>query len=91
LQKSEVILIGRSIPSISHRLDSKIRDWQRFAKLLNAKEREAFNELISSIKNKRTAIDAADEADLGIAILLAMIVNLKGELNEKPKERDSRS
>lgn len=91
MQKSEVILIGRSIPSISHRLDSKIRDWQRFAKALNAKEREAFNELISSIKNKRTAIDAADEADLGIAILLAMIVSIKGEFNEKPKERDSRS
>lgn len=82
--------MGRTIPSITHRLDSKIRQWQRFAKLLNAKEREEFKELVSAIKNKRSAIDAADEADLGIAILLAMVVHMKGELDEN-KNRDSRS
>jgi hypothetical protein len=83
--------MGRSIPSISHRLDSKIRQWQRFAKLLNQKEKEAFAKLMSTIKNKREAIDAADEADIGVAILLAMIVSTKGEIHEKPKERDSGS
>jgi hypothetical protein len=80
--------MGRSIPSISHRLDSKIRQWQRFAKLLNQREREAFAKLISAIKNRRGAIDAADEADIGVAILLAMVVAIKGEHDEEDKERD---
>ena len=79
--------MGRSIPSISHRLDCKIRQWERFAKLLNAKEREAFLDLISSVKNRREAIGGADEADLGIAVLLAMVVRMKVELNEY-KKRD---
>ena len=80
--------MGRSIPSISHRLDSKIMQWQRFAKLLNAREREAFLALISSVKNRREAIAAADEADLSVAILLAMVVKMKDELNERDKNRD---
>ena len=80
--------MGRSIPSISHRLDSKIRQWQRFSKLLNQREQKAFAKLISSIKNRREAIDAADEADLGVAILLAMLVAIRGEQNEEDKKRD---
>ena len=80
--------MGRSIPSISHRLDSKIVQWQRFVKLLNAKEREAFLNLISSVKNKREAIAAADEADLGVAILLAVVVKMKCDLDERDKNRD---
>lgn len=81
--------MGRSIPSISHRLDSKISQWQKFAKLLNAKERQAFLELLSVVKNRRSAIDAADEADIGVAILLAMVVHLKGELDGRHKNRHS--
>jgi len=80
--------MGRTIPSISHRLDSKIRQWQRFAKLLNQRERKAFANVVSMIRNRREAIDAADEADIGVAILLAIVVAIKGEQNEEDKERD---
>ena len=73
--------MGRSIPSISFRLDEKMRQWERFAKLLNAQEREAFDELIAVIRNRRSAIDAADESDIGVAILLAIIVQMRGEID----------
>lgn len=73
--------MGRSVPSISHRLDAKISQWGRFAKLLNVKEKKALLKLLSVVKNRRSAIDAADEADIGVAILLAMVVHLKEEMN----------
>jgi len=80
--------MGRTIPSISARLDGKIAQWTRFSKLLPKKEREAFGRLVSIIRDRRTAIDAADEADIGIAILLAMMTAMKGELDERPGGED---
>ena len=38
------------------------------------------------IRNRRTAIDAADEADIGIAILLAMIVQMEADRETKVGE-----
>jgi hypothetical protein len=76
--------MGRNIPSISHRLDARIRQWEKFGKHLHGKERQAFMDLISVIKDRRTAIDAADEADLGVAILLALVTHLKGERYDWP-------
>lgn len=74
--------MGRTIPSVSRRLDAKIAQWERFGRQLHGKEREAFGDLISVIKDHRSAIDAADEADIGVAILLALAVHLKGETYE---------
>ena len=76
------------IPSISHRLESKLRQWERFSKHLHGRDRKAYAELVSVIKNHRTAIDAADEADLGVAILLAVAAHLKGELDERAGGKD---
>ena len=73
--------MGRSIPSISYRLDEKMRHWERFAKLLPKEEQEAFASIIPLIRNRRSAIDAADESDIGVAILLAIIVQMKGEMD----------
>jgi len=58
-------------------MDSKLSQWERFARTLPPHEREAFLELVSHMKNRRSAIDAADEPDIGIAMLLAAIVHLK--------------
>jgi hypothetical protein len=80
--------VGRTIPSISHRLENKLRQWDRFSKHLHGRDRKAFSELVSVIKNHRTAIDAADEADLGVAILLALVMHLKGELDEGIGDED---
>jgi hypothetical protein len=73
--------MGRSVHSISHRLEAKAAQWERFARSLSIGEQHAFSSLMSAVKDRRTAIDAADEADIGVAILLAMAVHLKGELD----------
>jgi hypothetical protein len=80
--------VGRTIPSISHRLESKLRQWERFSKQLHGRDRKAYSELVSVIRNHRTAIDAADEADLGVAILLAVATHLKGELDERTGDEE---
>lgn len=82
--------MGRTIPSISARLDAKIAQWERFSRLLNRKEREAFSELVSVMRDRRTAIDAADEADIGIAILLALIVHLEAGRNARKGDAEDR-
>jgi hypothetical protein len=58
-------------------MDSKLLQWERFSRTLPPHEREAFMELVTHMKNRRSAIDAADEPDIGIAMLLAAIVHLK--------------
>jgi hypothetical protein len=80
-----VIEVGRSIASVSCRLDRKISQWEKFGRHLRGREREAFDELVNVMRNHRSAIDAADEADIGVAILLAVAVHLKGERYEGPR------
>jgi hypothetical protein len=75
--------MGRNIPSITHRIDAKISQWDKFARLLPASERESYQELVSVIRNRRTAIGEADEADLGVAILLAVAAHLKNEIGRQ--------
>jgi len=73
--------MGRTIPSITFRIEEKMRRWSRFAKLLNEEERKAFLELTAIVKNRRSAIDALDEADINMAILVAAVTEMKGEIN----------
>ena len=73
--------MGRSIPSITYRLESKLSQWNEAAKTLPEPERKAFLELVSLVKNRRTAIDATDEPDLSVAVLLVLLLHLKGEVN----------
>jgi hypothetical protein len=80
--------MGRSIPAVSHRIDSKIRQWEKFKKHLHGRERKAFEDFVSVIKDRRTAIDAADEADIGVAILLVMAVYIHGDKYDWPSLRD---
>ena len=88
--------MGRTIPSISQRLEQRLAAWERFSKLLRREEQAAYSCMVPVIRGKRSAIDAADEADIGVAMLLALITDLRGELNDikrrmpgKPEERPS--
>ncbi len=72
--------MGRSIPSITYRIDAKLKEWERFGSLLPPADRRAFQKLISVVRDRRTAIDAADE-DIGIAILLAVVSHLESRLD----------
>lgn len=72
--------MGRTIPSATRRIDAKINQWEKFSRLLSGREREAFNRLVAVVRNNRTAIIEADEADIGVAILLSMAVHLEDEL-----------
>jgi hypothetical protein len=88
--------MGRSIPSISQRLEARLAAWERFSKMLGKEEQASYSSMIPIIRGRRTAIDAADEADIGVAMLLALITNLKGELDDLKRksgnaERPSRT
>lgn len=83
--------MGRSIPSISYRTDAKIAQWKRFSHTLRGKDREAFDELVKLVHDRRTEIDAADEADVTSAILLLAILNLLGRMpHDGPKDEQNR-
>ncbi len=73
--------MGRSIPSITHRISSKQAEWERFARLLGEADRRAFEELSAAARDRRSAIDALDEPDIGIALLLAIVTHLQVELD----------
>ena len=77
--------MGRSIPSATARVDAKIAEWSRAARLLDAEERTAFSELLNVVKNHRTALEALDEPDISVSMLLLMLIQLKaGEVHERP-------
>ena len=71
--------MGRSIPSITYRLDTRIRRWDRLSRLLSMSEQRAYRKLVSVARNRRTAIAEADEPDLGVAILLAMAIYMEDQ------------
>ena len=70
--------MGRTIPSVSGRVEERLARWEKFARHLRSDERESFIRLAGVVKDLRGAIDAADESDLGIAMLLAIAVHLEG-------------
>jgi hypothetical protein len=83
--------MGRSIPSITSRVDAKIDQWKRFSHTLRGKNREAYDELVKLMRDHRTEIDAADEADVSTAILLLVCLNLMGRLkHDGPKNGQNR-
>ncbi|MFN7990861.1 MAG: hypothetical protein U0R44_01750 [Candidatus Micrarchaeia archaeon] len=83
--------MGRNIPSITYRIDEKLREWERFGDLLPPADRRAFRKLITVVRDRRTAIDAADEC-IEIAMLLAIAIHLKASGGGSDDERgpDSR-
>lgn len=76
--------MGRSIPSITCRVDARLAEWERFAEMLGAREQRSFRKLASLVRDMRTAIDAADD-DIGTAMLLAIVVGMKSEMDGCPK------
>lgn len=81
--------MGRNIPSITYRIESKLKEWERFVDLLPASDRAAFQKMVPLIKDRRTAIDAADE-DLPLAMLLAMTAHLKSEISSIRGEKNAK-
>lgn len=75
--------MGRSIPSVTQRINSKLAQWEKYRRMLPPERQEAFSRLAAEALNSRTAIDAADEPDIGVAILLSMITCLESERNGK--------
>lgn len=74
--------MGRTIASVSRRIEERMARWENFARHLRGDEREAFARLARAVKDMRGAIDAADEPDLAVAMLLAIAVHLEAE-NER--------
>ena len=74
--------MGRSVPAVTYRVEKKILQWEKFRKLLSRKEKEAYERIVSAVKNRRTAIGETDESDIGVAILLAAAVNLKSDIDD---------
>lgn len=81
--------MGRSIPSATARLDAKLLEWQRAARLLTAQEKQAFAELLNAVRNHRTALEALDEPDIGVSMLLLMLVHLKSVNANESKQFSS--
>ncbi len=71
--------MGRNIPSTTYRVDLKLRKWENFSRHLGRREQEIFRELAAAARNRRGAIDASHEADIGVAILLAMIIKVMAD------------
>ncbi len=70
--------MGRTIPSVSFRLEERMARWKGLSEHLGRKEKEAFLRLAAHVRERRGAIDAADEDDLAIAMLLVMLIRLEG-------------
>ncbi|MFH0884149.1 MAG: hypothetical protein V1861_00380 [Candidatus Micrarchaeota archaeon] len=71
--------MGRTIPSVSYRLEERVARWKNFSAHLDRKEKEALLRLLAIVRERRTAIDAADEDEIALAMLLAMLVYLEAK------------
>ena len=69
--------MGRSIPSATCRVEQKLAQWEKFGRLLSRDEQEAYRRLVLVLRNRRTAIQETDEADIGVAMLLAAVTHME--------------
>ncbi len=83
--------MGRSIASPSHRVDSKIEDWRTFSKHMPQAEKQAFEQLAQTVRNRRQAIEEASEADFAQRIFIAILITHEAKLNAINKCLDSLS
>ncbi len=81
------VFMGRTIPSVSFRLEERLSRWKNFSAHLDRREKEALLRLLAIVRERRTAIDAADEDDIAIAMLLAMLVHLEGKNDKDGQSR----
>ncbi|MEW6722059.1 MAG: hypothetical protein AB1324_02265 [Candidatus Micrarchaeota archaeon] len=75
-----MIRLGRNIPSVSFRIQEKFAHLERFSKMLPLNEQRAFAKLMAIVRERRGAIDTADE-DLDFIILLTIAAYLGGEID----------
>ena len=74
-------VFGDVMDRVRQKIDKRIGQWDQFVKKVYGDEKEAYHELACIIKNRKEAIDAAHEKDVSIAMLLAAVTHLKGEVN----------
>lgn len=72
--------MGRTIPSTTARVDERLLEWQRFARLLPVSGQEAFQDLAAAARNARAAISEAPDPDIAIPLLVAMLVHVQRDL-----------
>ena len=66
---------------IKEKIDRRIGQWNQFVNAVYGDEKEAYHELVTIIRERVPAIDATEEKEVGIAMLLAAVTYLKGEVN----------
>ena len=72
--------MGRTIPSITFRIEEKMRDWENLYNLLDLEEKKCFKELLAYSRKLRSGIMECDN-DLSSLLLLSMLIQVKKELN----------
>ncbi len=72
---------------MSFRLEERLSRWKDFSAHLDRREKEAVLRLLAIVRERRTAIDAADEEDIALAMLLAMVVYLEGKNDKDGQSR----
>jgi len=74
--------MGRTIPSITFRIDQEIAHLKKFFDTLDVEEKEAFQELVAYAKKMRTAAMEVN-GELFHLMLLSMLIGLKKELRRR--------
>ena len=82
------VAMGRTIPSITFRIDREIAGLKKFFDTLDIDEKEAFQELVSHAKRMRSAAMEVN-GELFHLILLTMLIGIKKEM-KRMKNADSR-
>lgn len=78
--------MGRTIASITNRLEDKFQKWEEYKRMLRSDKRFELEELKDKVMNERNAILESNEPDLSTPILLTMILDLKTQIERLKNE-----
>lgn len=63
------------------KIEKKMEEWNTFAKAVYGDEKEAYHEIASIVREREHAIEDMQEKNIGVAILVAAVTYMKGEMN----------
>jgi hypothetical protein len=75
--------MGRTCPTYRMLLDEEIASWEHFRRALRKEDREAFDELMDSVRNRASASSNAARLNPFESMVMAALVELMRKRTEK--------
>ena len=77
--------MGRTVPTWRNRVEAELNSLNSFKRALNASDRQALDELINGVRNRRTAGGMLPSIDAWKPMLISMLLECQSKISQLEK------